>query len=129
MKAISLKPPWPYAIFNCGKDIENRKWPTKYRGPLLIHASKTWDKAGYNFLTERMDEFVPSKEHHIFGAIIGRVNLIDCVDESDSRWFFGDYGFEFVDPEEFRKPIPYRGQLGLFDVPDRALTLVKERRR
>ena len=123
MKAISLRPPWPYAIFHLGKNIENRRWPTKYRGPLLIHASKTWDENGYNFLTYRFDEFVPSKEHHVFGAIIGQVHLIDCVDQSDSRWFFGDYGFELEDPEEFKKPIPYRGQLGMFDVPDRVLTI------
>ena len=118
MKAISLRQPWPWAIFNLGKDIENRRWPTKHRGPLLIHASKTWDENGYNFLTYRFDEFVPSKEHHAFGAIIGQVNLIGCVDQSDSRWFFGDYGFELEDPEEFKKPILYRGQLGLFDVLD-----------
>ena len=124
MKAISLRQPWPYAIFHLGKDIENRRWPTDYRGPLLIHASKTWDEAGYNFLTHRMDEFVPSKERHVFGAIIGQVHLIDCVDQSDSRWFFGDYGFELEDPEGFKTPIPYRGQLGLFDVPDRIITML-----
>lgn len=121
MKAISLKPPWPYAIFHLGKDIENRRWPTKYRGPLLIHASKTWDEAGYDFLAYRFDEFVPSKEHHVFGAIIGQVSLVDCLDQSDSRWFFGDYGFKLENPKEFKKPIPYRGQLGIFDVPDRVL--------
>lgn len=121
MKCISLKPPWPYAIFKLGKNIENRTWPTKHRGLLSIHASKTWSEAGYNFITHRLDEFVPSKEHHVFGAIIGQVNLIDCVDQSDSRWFFGDWGFELEDPVEFKKPIPYRGQLGIFDVPDRIL--------
>ena len=121
MKTISIKQPFVYAIFKLGKDIENRNWPTKHRGPLLIHASKTWDKGGYNFLTYRLDEFVPSKEHHVFGAIIGQVNLIDCVDQSDSRWFFGGWGFELEDPVEFKKPIPYRGQLGIFDVPDRIL--------
>lgn len=121
MKALSVRQPFAYAIFRLNKDIENRRWPTKHRGPLLIHASKTWDEAGYNFLTYRFDEFVPSKEHHAFGAIIGQVHLIDCVDQSDSRWFFGDYGFELEDPEEFKKPIPYRGQLGLFEVPDRIL--------
>lgn len=64
-----------------------------------------------------MQEHVPSKDHHVFGAIVGQVEIIDCVDESESRWFFGPWGFELVDPVEFKKPIPYRGQLGLFDVP------------
>jgi hypothetical protein len=123
MKAISLRPPWPYAIFHLDKDIENRTWPTRYRGPLLIHASKTWDEAGYDFLSYSMDRFVPSKQHHVFGAIVGQVNLINCVDRSDSRWFFGDYGFELEDPIEFKKPFTYKGQLGIFDVPDHVLRI------
>ena len=121
MKCLSLRPPWPYCIFHLDKDIENRKWPTRYRGPLLIHASKTWDKNGYNFLMSAFDEWVPSQGHHVFGAIVGQVELIDCVDQSDSRWFFGPWGFEFDKPKEFKTPIPYRGQLGLFDVPDMLL--------
>lgn len=120
MKCLSLKPPWPYAIFHLGKDVENRPWPIQYRGPLLIHSSKTWDQKGYDFLTRR-DEYVPSKDHHVFGAIVGQVELIGCVDQSDSEWFYGDYGFELARPVEFRRPIPWRGQLGIFFVPDKVV--------
>jgi len=118
MRALSLHPPWPYAIFYCGKDVENRRWPTPYRGPLLIHASKTWDQKGYSFITNRMDEYVPSKEHHVFGAIVGIAELVDCVSSDDSRWFFGDYGFVLEDAVEFKQPIYYPGQRGIFNVPD-----------
>lgn len=124
MRAISIRQPWAFAIFRLGKDIENRTRPTKFRGPLLIHASKTWSKEGYNFITNRLDEFVLSEKQHVFGAIIGQVTLIDCVSESDSRWFFGDYGFEIENPIEFLKPIPWKGQLGIFDIPDQIVRSV-----
>lgn len=118
MKALSLRPPWPYAIFHLGKDVENRGRRFDYSGPLLIHASKNWDQKGYEFIIDRMDDYVPSKGHHVFGAIVGRVEMIGCVDWHDSRWFFGDWGYLIENPVEFGKPIPYPGQLFPFDVPE-----------
>ena len=46
MKALSIRQPWAWAIIHAGKDVENRPWGTRYRGPLLIHASKTLDQEG-----------------------------------------------------------------------------------
>ena len=34
MKALSIRQPWAWAIINAGKDIENRQWPTKFRGSI-----------------------------------------------------------------------------------------------
>ena len=42
MKALSIRAPWWFCILHNGKDIENRDWSTRYRGPVLIHASKWW---------------------------------------------------------------------------------------
>jgi len=39
VKILSIRQPWAYLITRSSKDIENRSWPTKYRGPFLIHAS------------------------------------------------------------------------------------------
>lgn len=41
MRALSVTPPWPYALLHCGKSIENReRWTgCAYRGPVAIHAS------------------------------------------------------------------------------------------
>lgn len=40
MKVVSVWEPWASWIA-CGvKTIETRMWPTKYRGPLVIHAAK-----------------------------------------------------------------------------------------
>ena len=33
MKCLSIRQPWAWAIIHAGKDIENRCWPTSYRGP------------------------------------------------------------------------------------------------
>jgi len=119
MKALSLKQPWAWAIFH-GKDVENRTWKTDYRGPLWIHTGKGFDDEGYAWLIEHQKELnilVPplSILHH--GVILGKADLIDCVTESDSPWFFGPYGFVLDEPILFGVPIPYKGQLGIFDVP------------
>ena len=49
------------------------------------------------------------------GGIVGAVDIVDCVTESDSDWFSGPYGYVLRDP----KPLPFRpvrGQLGFFRV-------------
>ncbi len=116
MKALSLRQPWAWLIVNGYKDVENRQWSSSHRGALLIHATQTWDQKGFEFVIENMDVWVPEKENHDFGAIVGKVYMDDCVDEHESPWFFGPWGFVFVEPELFEKPVPYRGQLGFFDV-------------
>jgi len=122
MKALSIQPPWPWLILKGIKPVENRTWCCAHRGPLLIHASKGWDQAGYEWILREMNMYdiarFPDKEDHIFGAIQGRVIMTDCVRTHPSPWFFGKYGFIFKDPVSFYEPIPYKGRLGLFDVPD-----------
>lgn len=121
MKALSLKQPWAYVIVHGHKDIENRKWPTDYRGPLVIHASKGWSQDGYDYLCGPRDLWIPRREDYVFGALIGIVDLVDCVDRHESEWFWGDWGFVLRNARGFKKSVPWRGQLGLFDVPDRVI--------
>ena len=52
------------------------------------------------------------------GAIVGEVTITDCVDTSSSPWFCGPYGFILSSPVAYTDPIPYRGQLGLFQVDE-----------
>lgn len=42
MKAITLHQPWASLIAIGAKQIETRSWPARYRGPLAIHAAKTF---------------------------------------------------------------------------------------
>lgn len=122
MKCLSIKQPWAWAIIHGGKPVENRSYPRKYRGPLLIHAGKTFDHNGYAWMIENKGILgldIPNlgfpETYFKVGGIIGKVDMVDCVTRYDSEWFFGKYGFVFKNPE----PLPFqpcRGQLGIFDV-------------
>lgn len=54
MKTITIKQPWAWLIASGIKDIENRTWPTKFRGRVLIHASQ--NKAGIAYANLLSDE-------------------------------------------------------------------------
>lgn len=57
-----------------------------------------------------------------FGLILGAVDVVDCRKKKTSRWHRrGDFGRYFENPRRLRTPIPYKGQLKLFGVPDRLL--------
>lgn len=122
MKTISVQQPWAWALLH-GKPVENRPWATHYTGPLLIHASKTFDYEGMKWIEKHFPGLIPEFTEFRQGAIIGKVRMTDCIIHSSSPWFFGPYGFLFTDPVEFKTPIPYRGRLKFFDVPDE---LIKE---
>ena len=121
MKCLSLKQPWAWAIFH-GKDIENRVWSTKFRGELLVHASKSYDLEGYEWIKKNFPALFPLLYREVYdlprGCIIGKVTMTGCVIHSSSPWFFGPYGFTFENPVLFNTSIPCRGKLKIFDVPD-----------
>ena len=118
MKCLSLSQPWGWAIFH-GKDVENRKWPTKFRGSLLIQASLSWDEDGYQWLIKRqklIKHKIPKKGEFPKGCILGQVDVVDCVKSHKSFWFFGPYGFVLANKKAFQPPfIPCKGKLGLFN--------------
>lgn len=101
MKTLTVKQPWASLIVEGVKDIENRTWPTKFRGRILIHASA---KPAIEFknrclvelyrigMTEEMilsvnklpikwDTFLNEN-----GLIIGSVEIVDCVINHPSIW-------------------------------------------
>lgn len=117
---ISIKQPWAWAIFNAGKDIENRDWATKFRGRILIHVGKNYDNDGIHSLSKEYNIVVPNSL--LIGGIIGSVEIVDCVEKSDSKWFCGKYGFVLRNQKPF-KFIPYRGQLGIFKITKEGLGL------
>lgn len=49
-------------------------------------------------------------------AVVGTANIVDCVEQSASRWFVGRFGFVLADARRIT-PIPLKGRLGLFDAP------------
>lgn len=117
MKALSIMQPWAYAILHLGKDIENRDWRTGLRGRFLIHAGKGFDLSGYLFITNELGLTLPHRDAIERGGIVGSAVIRDVVRASDSKWFFGEYGFVLQGAQAFDL-IPLKGQLGFFDVPD-----------
>jgi hypothetical protein len=108
IKALSIKQPYPHHIFYDGKDVENRDWATRGRGWVIVHAgvSKT-----------ELDMEDPEEAAMPRGGVVGMMKITDCVEQMESRWFFGRYGF--VIGESFPLPlIPCKGQLGFFVPPE-----------
>lgn len=139
MKALSILQPWAWLIvrpditdqaqraearrYQRIKDVENRNWPTSFRGRFLIHAGKTYARRTHDEHALKLGDdwcgiALPQYEQMQLGGIIGSVELVDCVTHHESPWA-DDGAFKFVlkdaRPEPFR---PYRGQLGFFDVPN-----------
>jgi len=56
IKALSLYQPWAWLVVNGYKKIENRKWHTRYRGSVLIHASKRFDWEEWPFIQRKCQE-------------------------------------------------------------------------
>jgi hypothetical protein len=52
------------------------------------------------------------------GCLVGTVEIVGCVMSSPSPWFAGKHGFMLRNAAPLARPIPLRGMLGFFDVPD-----------
>lgn len=141
MKALSVRAPWWWAILHLGKDIENREWPTKFRGTVLLHAGKWFDEEeiSYDIEDSVAEMYLQSTGKELTakaydlsihkrgcGCIVGKIDIVDCVTSSKSSWFVGRYGFVLANPVAFAEPISFKGALGFFDVPD-SLIVGKER--
>jgi len=118
MKALSIRQPWIWAFLHAGKDVENRGWRTAYRGPLLLHASKTFDMNGKQWIQQHMGIKVPGNLPR--GGIVARGRLVNCVENMNSPWFFGPWGLVIteVEPVQFYHCV---GRLGLFEAPDQGV--------
>jgi hypothetical protein len=128
MKALSIRQPYAWAIVAGYKDVENRDWLTHFRGRVLIHAGKRQEVGDVDGVirsvavqTRRTDAEVATEYgEHLqaggLGAIVGAATISDCVQNMESEWFYGKYGFVMTDPKAIR-PLPCKGALSFFSVP------------
>lgn len=115
MKALSIRQPWAWLIVTDYKNVENRTWPTSFRGKFLIHAGKRFDHAGYKWVISTMGIAMPKPDCFHTGGIVGIAELTQCVTQHDSPWFSGPYGFVL----ENAQPLPFTplgGRLRFFEV-------------
>lgn len=119
LPCLSIRQPYAWLIVNGWKDIENRDWASNFRGRLLIHAGKTYSRKAHAEYAEGMLEdhqiALPAFEEMQLGGIVGSATMVDCINESASRWFFGPHGFVLKDAR-VRPFVPLNGQLGIFKV-------------
>ncbi|MFE0582483.1 hypothetical protein [Streptomyces sp. NPDC058874] len=124
MRALTIRQPWAAAITYADKRVENRVWPTSYRGPVLIHAGKTLDR--------RHGPMVAAVVRGLqleLGAVLAVARITDChEDDGECTPWSASGNFHFVLDEvtALPLPIPHRGAQGLWTPPTVLMDRVRE---
>ena len=110
---LTIRQPWASASFYTGKDVENRTWSTEYRGRLWIHAARATERREAGRWAEERGLAVP-EEPLPRGVIIGHVELVDIIRDSDSPWALPDqYHWILRRLMLLARPVEWQGRLGL----------------
>lgn len=129
MKALSIRQPWAWMIVAGGKNIENRRWNTNFRGEFYIHAAKGTSHEEYDdavAFARDVNPFVcpPPFKHLERGGIVGRARLVDVVAPCTEYpcahpWHApGQFGFVLSDVQRCSF-VALSGALGFFNVDGR----------
>jgi hypothetical protein len=136
MKCLTICQPWATAFLHGPKLVENRQGGTSHRGALLIHAGKSLDwytDEACALIAAHWPGFPANRVRAMsqlpLGAIIGVVSIAECVQVERLGRLIPDLdGHPFASgpwcwvrrPKSyvFEKPIPYRGQQLIYEVPD-----------
>ncbi len=122
LKCLSVSQPFADLIISGKKIIELRNWNTNFRGEFLIHAPI---KIRINDCSR-----LKIKKKLVTGAIVGKVELYDVKKydlikeiKKDQKFHFSSkkfngktFGFMLKNSKSLRIPIPWKGQLGFFNV-------------
>lgn len=79
---------------------------------------KKIDNKIYNIITANM------QATSAYG-LIGEVDFGKQIEFSKSKWFMARYGWPVSNGLIYSKPFTYRGQLGIFEVPDEIVERVR----
>lgn len=136
MKCLSVIQPWATLVVLGAKSFATRRWHTAYRGPLAIHASRTFPETARALCLTAPFRSVLRRAGYrqsadlARGAVIGTVELVECLpaqavleslaDHSPGK-AFGDYAqgrwaWRLANPAGLAVPIPLAGRPGLFEV-------------
>ncbi|MEO0487892.1 MAG: hypothetical protein AAF092_18495 [Pseudomonadota bacterium] len=119
--ALSVRQPWAWAIVAGHKRIENRTQGAIRAGQMTcrrvaIHAAAGVKEEEFRWGHWRLHRHgvrCPHPTELARGAIIGAVDVVDIVSDSDSPWFGGPMGL-VLDNAAMCRPIPCAGALGYF---------------
>ena len=121
--ALSVRQPSAWAILHGGKDIENRTKGSIRAGRMMpgricLHAAAGMKEDEFRYIAWRMQEIgviCPPPADLVRGAVIGTVDVVEIIEESDSPWFGGAAGLRLKNPVALETPIPAKGALGYFE--------------
>lgn len=131
MKAISIIQPWSSLIVTGIKPIENRTWKTNLRERVYIHSSKSTPyysvvgllnfeqlkDLGYQAFRKGLSGQLLNLHDWPLGAIIGEVNIVDCVQNHRSVWAEKNcWNWVLEDPVIYERPIyNVKGKLSFWE--------------
>ena len=130
-RAITLHPCWAWAVAHASKRIENRSWPTKYRGLIYIHAGcggvKRDDRESLTRRVAHAGIAYPDESSFTRGALVAIADLFDCVKLPDAQlgaWgCSGSWHFLLRDVRPLPRPIPMSGKLGIWHLDHGSLQI------
>jgi hypothetical protein len=153
IRALTVRPPWSHMIACCGKDVENRGWPTRYRGLLAIHAGANWDSSAEEDLTAlaawrdwsaslpRPNITGPLRKtaiHVHLSAVVAVADLTGChfalqgdgcafADDRCSPWAqLHQWHWQLRNVRPLAQPVLCKGKLGLWRLPEDVEKAVRE---
>ena len=144
MRALTVRQPWAWAIMRGQKGIENRTRNIvgSYRGDIAITSALTFDPNS----SQRFYKYAKSIGGSMpMGVVLGVVHLSDvhrsfggrCVEPVTFETLFhfcsnwaepmdDGWHIELHSPRPLKTPIPVRGRLGLWTLPDDIAAQVEE---
>ncbi len=105
--ALSLKQPWAALVVHGLKRMEIRRWSTRRRGLILIHASRQTDDRpeGWSLVAQMPAEAAATAA--LRGGLIGAVEVTDCIAYRDPKAFAADRAEHRNHPDWFAPPVLY----------------------
>jgi len=115
--ALTIRQPWLAAILTGDKTTENRSWPTKHRGPVVLHAARALARDGQADPLVRAALARPGAPALTTGAIVATARITDCHRDTGCcrPWGLpGLWHWTLADVQALADPIPAAGRLGLW---------------
>lgn len=128
MKTITVQQPWAAAIARYGMDVKSQKWFTTHRGLLAIHAGADYlgveahSTVAFNARRNYGDIRIDLRERSAVVAVVDLVGIClvrDGLGCDCGRWAISQqYHWMLANPRPLAEPVPCKGQVGLWELPD-----------
>lgn len=148
IRGLSLLQPWASLMAFDEKRVETRSWATSYRGLVAIAASAKWDRESLELAYDDPDFIWAWNRHGVtrlrelpLGAVLCVGRLVDCIrteyidlrraeyaerEEAFGNYAAGRYAWVFAGMRTLPSPVPVKGSLGLYRIPDSTATQIRD---